>query len=208
MRQGVSEPEISENHQRFTQRTALLKRYGYDSVEANAFVFRQLPRVAGKILDIGSGKGRFLLELLARGYVVTSVDIDHTEQRFARLNVAYEGLGERVRFLQADATCLPFGDAGFGTIVSVNALHHFTDWKPLLSELLRVVDPRGTLLLADFNETGYAVLDRVYASEGKVHDRTVYKGEEIADVLEKRGWRVRTAEADCQWALVARQLPF
>jgi len=204
----VSEQEINENHERFADRTALLKRHGYDSVEANAFVLRQLPRVAGKILDIGSGKGRFLLELLARGYVVTSVDIDHTEQRFARLNVAYEGLDERVRFLQADATCLPFGDAGFGTIVSVNALHHFTDWKPLLSELLRVVDPRGTILLADFNETGYAVLDRIYAAEGKVHNRTVYKGEEIADVLEKRGWRVRTAEADCQWVLVARQLPF
>jgi len=202
----VSEQEINENHERFADRTALLKRHGYDSVEANAFILRQLPSVTGTILEIGSGKGRFLLELLARGHVVISVDIDHTEQRFARLNVAHERLGERVRFLQADATCLPFGDTGFGTIVSVNALHHFTDWKPLLNELLRVVDPRGTLLLADFNETGYAVLDRIYSGEGKVHNRSVYKVEDIADVLRKRGWRVRTTEADCQWVLVARQL--
>jgi len=202
----VTEQEILENHERFAARTALLRKFGYDSDRANAFILSQAHGLDTQVLEIGSGKGRFLVALLLQGPSVTSVDIDYSEQRFARLNVAYAGLSDRVRFLQADATRLPFRDAGFRTVVSVNALHHFPDWRPLLSELFRLVDPLGTLILADFSEDGYAVLDRLYSAERKVHPRVEYRVDDVCNILTSRGWRIHIAQGECQWVLTATRL--
>jgi len=202
----VTQQEILENHERFKARTALFRTYGYDSERANAFILGQLPAWA-EVLDIGSGKGRFLVALLKQSHAVTSVDIDYAEQRFAHLNVAYEGLSDRVRFLQSDATRLPFRDATFRTVVSVNALHHFPDWRPLLSEVVRIMPPQGTVVLADFNERGFTVLDRLYSKEGKVHPRIIYRIRDIVETLSSQGWRVRMAEAECQWVLTGSRFP-
>jgi ubiquinone/menaquinone biosynthesis C-methylase UbiE len=203
----VTQQEILENHERFKTRTALFRKHGYDSDRANAFILGQMPAWAEEVLDVGSGKGRFLVALLKHSHAVTSVDIDWGEQRFARLNVAYEGLSDRVRFLQADATHLPFHDATVRTVVSVNALHHFRDWSPLLSEVVRIVDPQGTVVLADFNENGFAVLDRLYSKEGKVHPRVIYRIRDIVETLSSQGWRIRIAEAECQWVLTGSRFP-
>ncbi|RPI21423.1 MAG: class I SAM-dependent methyltransferase [Acidobacteria bacterium] len=203
----MTQEEILENHERFKARTALFRKHGYDSDRANAFILSQTPAWPARALDIGSGKGRFLVALLKHSHAVTSVDIDYAEQGFARLNVAYEGLSDRVRFLQADATRLPFRDATFRTVVSVNALHHFRDWRPLLSEVVRIMHPQGTVVLADFNEKGFNVLDRLYSKEGKVHPRVIYRIRDIVQTLSSQGWRIRMAEVECQWVLTGSRFP-
>jgi ubiquinone/menaquinone biosynthesis C-methylase UbiE len=201
----VTEKEILENHDRLATRTAVFRQFGYDPDTANAFILSQTPDCSSPaMLEIGSGKGRFLVALLKR-HAVTSVDIDCVEQRYARLNVAYEGLSDRVRFVQADGLRLPFRDACFSAVFSVNALHHFPSWKPLLAEVLRVVEPLGAVVLADFSEDGFAVLDAVHSSEGRVHPRVRYRVEDIAEYLKTEGWGPHMAEAERQWVLTARR---
>jgi ubiquinone/menaquinone biosynthesis C-methylase UbiE len=181
----------------------LHRQYGYNSDEALAFVLTQAAPLSGRILEIGSGKGRLLTALLRRGYRITTVDVDSGEQRFARLNVAYECLSDRVQFVQADATCLPFMDECFDTVVSMNALHHFTDWRALLREVFRVVETGGKLVLSDLDETGFEAFDRLHRDEGRVHARCHYEVDQIADEISRQAWQVRIARGHCQWILTA-----
>ncbi len=203
LNQWASEQDIAENHDRLLARDLVFQQYGYDHDKANSLILDRAPGLTRTVLEIGSGKGRFLTSLLRKGHVVTSVDISYDEQRLARLNVAYCRLSKKVNFIQADATRLPLKDGSFASAVSVNALHHFADWRTLLQELLRVVAPLGVLMLADFNEAGLDMLDRIHAAEGRSHPRGSYRLEEVSSALEDYGWQVRLSDTKHQWVLTA-----
>jgi len=202
----LTKQEILENHTRLLEREAVYKRHGYDPAKAIAFVLSKAMPLPGRILEIGTGKGRFLAALLKKVPSVTTVDLDPAEQRLARMNVAFEGMSRKARFVHADAAHLPFADARYDAVVSMNAVHHFEDWKAVLEEALRVLKPGGKLVLADFNDNGFRVFDRIHEWEGRKHHRSPYRVPEIVRFLRKRGCRVRTANRDCQWVAVARRI--
>jgi ubiquinone/menaquinone biosynthesis C-methylase UbiE len=198
--------EITENREQFLEREAFYKRHGYDSAKAIVFVLSKALPLSGRILEIGTGKGRFLAALVKKVPRVTTVDLDPAEQRFARLNVAFDGMSRKVRFVHSDAACLPFAAGRFDAVVSLNALHHLKDWKSVLEEALRVLKPTGKLVLADFNNKGFRVFDHIHRVEGRTHQRFPYRAPEIVRFLQKRGCRVRTTSLDCQWIAVARPI--
>ena len=202
----LTKREILKNHGRLLEREAFYKRHGYDSAKAIAFVLSKAMPLPGRILEIGTGKGRFLAALLKKVPRVTTVDLDAAEQRFACMNVAHEGLSRKVRFVHADAAHLPFAAGRFDAVVSLNALHHLEDWKAVLEEALRVLKPTGKLVLADFNGKGFRVFDRIHELEGRTHHRSPYRVPEIVRFLAKRGCRIRTADRGCQWVAVARPI--
>jgi ubiquinone/menaquinone biosynthesis C-methylase UbiE len=195
--------DILENHEKLLEREAFYKRHGYDSAKAIAFVLSKTLPLPGRILEIGTGKGRFLAALLKKVRRVTSVDLDPAEQRFARLNVAFEGMSRKARFIHADAARLPFARGRFDAVVSLNALHHLEDWEAVLEEALRVLKPTGKLVLADFNGKGFRVFDLIHRKEGRVHQRFPYRAADIQRFLRKRGWHVRTVNSGCQWVAMA-----
>lgn len=199
----LSKREIAENHQRLLEREAVYKSYGYDSAKSIAFVLSKARPLSGRILEIGTGKGRFLTALLQKARHVTTVDLDRAEQRFARLNMAYAGCTRKARFVHADAAHLSFRSNHFDAVVSFNALHHLEDWKSVLEEALRVLKPTGKLVLADFNERGFRIFDNLHHAEGRTHQRFPYRPAEIVRFLREHGRRVRTA-SDCnQWVVTA-----
>jgi SAM-dependent methyltransferase len=102
-------------------------------------------------LEVGCGSGGPAL-FLARetGAQVTGVDVD--EQGVAQANrMAQElGMAERAQFQQADASQpLPFEDATFDAVLSVDAINHLPDRLAVLYELRRVLKPGGRLLFTD-----------------------------------------------------------
>ena len=195
----LSKREIAENHSRLLEREAFYKTQGYNSARAVAFVLSKTLPLSGRILEIGTGKGRFLAALLKKVRRVTTVDLDPAEQRFARLNVAFEGLSRKARFIHADAARLPFDPGRFDAVVSLNALHHLENWKSVLAEALRVLKPQGKLVLADFSRDGFRIFDRLHRMEGRVHQRFPYRASDILRFLRKHGYRVRTATGCSQW---------
>jgi ubiquinone/menaquinone biosynthesis C-methylase UbiE len=54
------------------------------------------------------------------------------------------GLGDRVRFVQANGRDLPFADASFDVVISMNVMNVFEDEVGLFREVRRVLRPGGT----------------------------------------------------------------
>jgi len=80
-----------------------------------------------------------------------------------------------VRVEAGDARQLPFGDAMFDVVVSLNALHNIAkraERETALVEIVRVLKPGGRFLIGDFRNTGeYARLlreKRVGSAERKL----------------------------------------
>jgi len=199
----ISRQEAIDNHARLVERNAVYLRNGYDEARNLAFVLSHTLPLPGRILEIGTGKGRFLVALLSRVAQVTTIDIDPEEQHHARLNVAHDQPPGRARFVIADAEKLPWPDRSFDSVVSMNALHHMKDLTRMVEETLRVVCPAGKIVLADFSEKGFAIVERMHLSEGRVHVRTPYRFQGIGEHFAANGWNAVLRSDDCQEILIA-----
>lgn len=106
----------------------------------------------GDVLELGSGSGAMAAELLNRypGIRLTATDVDPAMRAAASKRLA--SFGERAVVREADATALPFADAGFDAVVSFIMLHHVLDWEQALAETARVLRPGGVL-------AGYDLVD-------------------------------------------------
>src|SRR3954466_1843799 len=116
---------------------------------------RQLPRV-DRALDLGAGDGRLSQELSAGELVLADVSSVALARARNRLPDA-----AKVR-LELDAP-LPFDDSSFDLVLCTETIEHVRDVQLLLSEVRRVLRPRGTLALtppAHGRFTGLAVLAR------------------------------------------------
>ncbi len=101
-----------------------------------------------KVLEVGCGIG-VLSSYLAEKYKweVTGIDLDPEQIKKAK-NDHREN--KYLKFLEADATKLPFRDSGFDLVLSSDALHHIvSDLDKALSEISRVLRPNGFYVLND-----------------------------------------------------------
>jgi len=204
-RTRLSPQAIRENREKLLERNAVFRRHGYDPSLDTALLLDLAGPLRGRTLELGTGKGRLLAALLAQGARVTTIDIDPDEQRFARLNVAYERPLGCVRFRIADASALPWPDRTFDNVVSVDALHHMQDPARAVEEALRVVKPGGKIVLADFNARGFAILSRIHRAEGRRHERIRYRFRDLAKPFSARGWKAELHSGGCHDILIARR---
>ena len=98
----------------------------------------------GRCLEIGVGTGRIALGLHGAAVPMTGVDLSRP-----MMAVLVEKAGGRPPFPlgQADATALPFPDHRFGAGVASHVFHLIPAWRAALTELVRVVQPGGVLLI-------------------------------------------------------------
>ena len=101
---------------------------------------------ASHILEIGIGTGRIALPLLERGLPVIGIDLSLA--MIAELQKKIANKSARVAFAQADANDLPFPHATFDCAYAVHVYHLVANWQRALRDALRVVKPRGTLLIS------------------------------------------------------------
>ncbi len=72
-----------------------------------------------------------------------------------------------------------------------DVLHHLEDVAPIVSEMVRVVRPRGTILVADFTDQGFACVAAVHRAEGHEHRRSAVTVDEARAALARAGWELR-----------------
>jgi len=195
--------EVIENHKRYVERKALYSRLGYEVDKERAFILEKAQPLWGKILEAGTGKGHFALELAKSGYSFTTFDISETEQAFAKLNLRYFGLDKQVDFRIENGESLSFKDKSFDIVFSVNTLHHLTNPYKVIDEFLRVISFKGKLVLSDFTQEGLVLMEKIHVSEGNKHEVGKTTLMDIERYLEGKGFRITKASSKFQEVLVA-----
>ncbi|MDX3588227.1 methyltransferase domain-containing protein [Streptomyces europaeiscabiei] len=105
--------------------------------------YRPLGAIAGRGADIGCGTGRAVADLTRLGKDVVGVDssqamVDAALTRFPHCEV-----------VKGDACDLPFGDGELSWYRSERTFVHLPDPAEALSEASRVLEPGGTIVVAD-----------------------------------------------------------
>jgi ubiquinone/menaquinone biosynthesis C-methylase UbiE len=197
------EKEIVENHQRFLARKALYKNFGYDIDRERGWIIKKSQPISGNILEVGTGKGYFSLLLAQAGYRFTSIDISEEEQEFARLNLKYFALEKSVNFRIENAEHLSFKNNSYDLIFSVNTFHHLKDPLMVMDEFIRVVTPRGKIVLADFTTEGLEVIAKMHQSESRVHKVNYFRLTDLDKNLRAKGFIVNKYRSKFQQILIA-----
>jgi len=199
-------PEMIANHQHIEDREAHLRRFGCDVKAGVAFVLAQALPLSGSVLEIGTGKGRFLVELARHAESVTTVDISAEEQQCARLNARCHKVENKIQFVLQDAARLPWPDHTFDAVVTMNAMHHIAHFTQVLEEMLRVLKPGGKLLLSDFTPRGFQLIERAHRAEGGTHPRALHQFADLKRILRGRGLKARLTKGCLQEVLVVEQI--
>jgi 2-polyprenyl-3-methyl-5-hydroxy-6-metoxy-1,4-benzoquinol methylase len=115
-----------------------------------AFLLERAPTAAEvgqavRVLDVGCGEGRFVAELARAGMAVVGVDV--AEEPLRRARALHPELDLDLRVIPLDGSW-PLPDAGFDVVWAGETIEHVADTAGWLSEVRRVLRPRGALLLS------------------------------------------------------------
>jgi len=103
-----------------------------------------------RVLDLGCGTGYGTADLARVASAAVGVDL-------AQDAIAYaEDHFPSARFLQCSATAVPFSPASFDLVTAFEVIEHLSDWRTLLAEAHRVLDPQGLLIVSTPNKRYYA----------------------------------------------------
>ncbi len=135
---------MAAKHEKATLRAhydALASTYDGEANQACKRAYAELvQRVIGKarcVLEIGAGTGKLLSELDVPFKVATDFSPNMMAARKTDCNV---------RRATSDAQCLPFCDASFDFVLSVNLLEHVPSPPTVAAEAARVLRPGGRFL--------------------------------------------------------------
>jgi len=118
-----------------------------------------LGRPEACVLDLCCGTAD--MALAARRQAADSATILGADFSHAMLVRGTRKARDRVRLIEADALCLPVGDARFDLVVSAFGFRNLTDYDAGLREIFRVLRRGGEVGILDFGEPR-GVLGKVY----------------------------------------------
>jgi ubiquinone/menaquinone biosynthesis C-methylase UbiE len=163
-----------------------------------------------RVLDLACGPG-ILAEVLAphvREVVGIDATLEMTRLAWDRFEKARLTNGH---FEAAAAEELPYAAAQFEQVLTRLSFHHFEDVPSVLSEVRRVMQPRGRLIVADVISSEEPEEAALHNSLEKLRDPThvrMFSGSELLDLLRVEGFRVlhheswRQARAFPEWAAI------
>lgn len=132
----------------------ILQRLIFEPVQSTLLDLAQTEVPAPRaILDVGCGTGRLLRATEERFPKARLEGVDAAAE-MVRFASAALSSGSHIRFQNATAEKLPFGNGEFDLVFSTMTFHHWADQRAGVSEVARVLAPGGRWLLADFVATG------------------------------------------------------
>lgn len=106
-----------------------------------------------KIVDIGSGKGAFLLELAKRG--VSAIGVEPTPEYITLSRATARAQGYALEVMEGTAEHIPLPDSSVGFANIGEVIEHVGDPEQMLTEVYRVLQPGGTAYLSVPNRFGW-----------------------------------------------------
>jgi len=109
------------------------------------------PFRGGRYLDIGTGTGDLVFEILNQSANVLIDGVDPSEQMLAlaKEKASRRGVGDAVSFFGADALDLPMESNTYDGIVSGFCFRNIERRQKALAEMLRVLKPGGMLVILE-----------------------------------------------------------
>jgi ubiquinone/menaquinone biosynthesis C-methylase UbiE len=118
------------------------------NAKMNAFVVRQLDmRLSDRILEIGFGGGVTLPSLIEGAAFVAGVDRSRDMVAAARAKFSVAVDNGRAEFREGTVEAIPFADATFGKVCTVNTLYFWSSLDAGFNEIHRVLLPEGRLVI-------------------------------------------------------------
>lgn len=127
----------------------LYKRFFY-LTRFNSVVSSLSPQKGERVLDVGCGPGFYTRYLVNSGCQVTAIDFSKEYIKQAKSYV-----GNKAKFIVADATSLPFKNNYFDKLLLSEIIEHVQDYKSVLSESARVLRPNGIAVVTTPNKLSY-----------------------------------------------------
>jgi len=162
----------------------------------------------GKVLDVGTGTGYVALavarQIRERGGHVVGLELSDAMLTMAAENAAGAGVDGTVAWRKGDAKAMPFADAEFDAVVSLDSLHHWESPPRVFDEIARVLKPAGKCIVRDSKRLQkwwlwllVKTLSLSIPRDFRVHwwnsIKSSYTKSELESILARsrlRGWRV------------------
>jgi len=150
----------------------------------------------GRCLEVGVGTGLVALPLHAAGVPLAGIDL--SAPMLGRLLHKARG-APPFPLVRGDATRMPFPDEVFGAAYLRWVLHLIPSWRTALSEMVRVVKPRGVVLVSigGYGSTEGGIRQRFAALTGVSTDPVGLGWGDVGSLdaaMADLGARVRTLE--------------
>lgn len=131
----------------------------YSKIEFNSTMYlieKYFPKT-GHVLDVGSGPGRYSLELLKKGYKVSLLDISKNELTIAKRKIQDQGYTAESYHCKSALELECFEDESFDSVLIMGPLYHLhseEDRNKVLTESKRILKEGGTALISYINTWG------------------------------------------------------
>lgn len=164
-----------------------------------------------KVLDVATGTGDFAIESAQRlkPECLIGIDISNGMMEIGRIKVEAMGLQEIVSFKKEDCMNLTFSDNSFDAVTAAFGIRNFQDLDKGLSEMCRVLQPGGKLVIIELTTPVNFILKQLFNIYSKYvlplygrivsKDRSAYsylnktiaafpQGEQMKSILFKAGF--------------------
>lgn len=128
-----------------------------------------LQRPDAVVLDLCCGTGDLAFDLVREGKArIIGADFAHpmlvrANQKGAFLaDASRNGEQKPLRFLEADALCLPFADSSFDLVTTAFGFRNLANYEAGLREIQRVLKPGGTIAILEFTEPPAGFMGSLY----------------------------------------------
>jgi len=111
----------------------------------------------GRVCDVGSGPGRYSIELIRLGYAVTLLDLSDDEIQLARAQLDKLGLSAEQLIIGDAQNLTMLASESFDAALLLGPMYHLADGGKranVLRELTRILKPEGIAIIAYLNSWG------------------------------------------------------
>lgn len=111
----------------------------------------------GRVCDIGGGTGRYSIELIRKGYLVSLLDLSDEEIRLARIQLNKAGLSAEQLIVGDARDVSMFESNEFDAALLLGPMYHIVESNErtkVLQELKRILKPQGVAIIAYLNSWG------------------------------------------------------
>jgi arsenite methyltransferase len=139
------------------------------------------------ILEVGFGGGVALYKILKNihGGFVAGIDYSPDMVKRGKRKFQKSIASGKMTLVEGNVTSMPFSDASFDKICTINTIYFWHDPTAGLSEILRVLKPGGQLVV------GIAPKDSMEKHSFTRYGFTLYSEQELRDLLTQAGFVYR-----------------